>query len=183
MKTAFFPYSVDDEGRLNLYWTTNNIINNVFVAEAENIKDDIIDEVLNLLELDLNSPRVSFLGTFTLDNIFLNKNQIESEIELNELDCIAFNVTGMNMKPLESKYSLKHNPAFTLNVEQNTLLLAIIFKLIMVKKNMSNSESEVEYIDNTLDSEIPNTDVDIDKVSSEKSDDIDDELPNPNFSK
>jgi hypothetical protein len=179
MKTAFFPYSVDKEGKLNLYWTTNNIINNVFVAEASNVKDDIIDEVLNQLQLELDSPRVLYLGTFTLDNIFNPSLPDGEEVKLKELDCIAIDVSGLNLKPFESTYKLKNNPAFTLNYEQNTLLLAILFKLILVKKNVSADEKEVEYEDDTLDSEIPN----FDKEDGGSPDEIDTELPNPKFKK
>lgn len=179
MKTAFFPYSIDKEGKLNLYWTTNNIINNVFVAEASNVKDDIIDEVLKELNLELDSPRVLYLGTFTLDNIFNPSLPDDQEILLKELDCIAVDVSGLNLKQFELAYKLKSNPAFTLNYEQNTLLLAILFKLLLVKKNISTDETDVDYVDDTLDNEVPNFEYE----DGMQPDEVDEELPNPKFKK
>jgi hypothetical protein len=178
MKTAFFPYSIDDEGRLNLLWVRNNITNNVLIEETTNIKDDVIDEVLKELELEVDSDRVLYLGSFTLDSNFNGEKQDDiTQPNLKDIDAIAINVTGMNLKQFSEKYGLKELPAFTLNYEENSLFLAIVFKLILVQKSLSEKEEVIDYQDDDIDSEIENTEG---IVSPDSTDDIDSEIENPN---
>jgi hypothetical protein len=179
MKTAFFPYSIDDEGRLNLIWVRNNVTNNLLIEETTNIKDDVIDEVLKELELEVDSDRVLYLGTFTLDSNFNggSSDNISNE-KTKDIDTIAINVTGMNLKQFSEKYGLKELPAFTLNYEENSLLLATVFKLILVQKSLSEKEDEIDYQDDDIDSEIENTQ---EIVSPDSLDDLDTEIENPNI--
>lgn len=179
MKTAFFPYSIDDEGRLNLIWVRNNVTNNLLIEETTNIKDDVIDEVLKELELEVDSDRVLYLGTFTLDSNFNGeKTDAISNEKTKDIDTIAINVTGMNLKQFSEKYGLKELPAFTLNYEENSLLLATVFKLILVQKSLSEKEDEIDYQDDDIDSEIENTQ---EIVSPDSLDDLDTEIENPNI--
>lgn len=133
MKAAFFLYSTDIEDRLNLYYTYNSIEAKAFIASPKDVEEDVIYEILQELEIDIDSERVTYLGTFNFNNISLVEET---------LDAIAINVSSLNMKPLIEKYNLKENLAFMIGKEENTLILSLMFKLILNKKKLAETKEE-----------------------------------------
>lgn len=129
---AFMLYTSTEEGQLGVYFSENILNNRPFIIKPEDENHDILGEILKQLEIEVDSKRICFLGSFNNDGEFGN-NKIGQEI-----DAIAIDVSSLNMKEFSNKWNIRENPAYTLNREENSLILAMMFKLIITKKKLGN---------------------------------------------
>lgn len=133
---AFLLYTMTEEGQLGVYFSENILENRPFIIEPEDENHDILEELLKELDLEVDSKRICFLGSFNNDGAFGNDSVGE------EIDAIAIDVSSLNMTQFVSKWSIKENPAYVLNREENSLLLAMLFKLIITKKKLGNRKKK-----------------------------------------
>jgi hypothetical protein len=130
MKAAFLLYSLDQEDKLNVYYTSDSFPSRAFIASPKNYESDVIYEILQELELEIDSPRVTYLGTFNFDGVSPGNDT---------LDAIAINVSSLNMKPLMEKYKLKEKLAYEIGQEENSFILSLMMKLILNMKKKKNN--------------------------------------------
>lgn len=133
---AFMLYTATEEGQLGVYFSENILENRPFIIEPEDENHDILEELLSELELEVDSKRICFLGSFNNDGAFGNSGVSE------EIDAIAIDVSSLNMSQFAPKWNLKENPAYVLNREENSLLMAMMFKLIITKKKLGNRKNK-----------------------------------------
>lgn len=122
MTTAYFIYSQDAEGRLNLYYTINTISSIAFTTIQSRSNRTPFEDILSSLNIDEDSERITYLGTFTFD-----------KMSNDEIDAIAINVSSINMKNFIAEYKLKENPSHQMGREENSFILAMFAKLIIEK--------------------------------------------------
>jgi hypothetical protein len=135
-KMGFLLYTMTKEGQLGVYYSENVLNNRPFIVEPQDETHDVLAEILDELELEVDSKRISFLGSFNNDGSF------GAEEVTREIDAIAIDVSSLNMREFISKWSLKENFAYVLNREENSLLLAMMMKLILTKKKLANVKNK-----------------------------------------
>lgn len=133
IKTAFFIYSTTNEGALNVYYTKNSYPIKAFIVSQEKIDEDPINKILKNLKLEIDSNRITYMGTLTFDGISVAENDIEA---------IAIDVSSMNMKHFMEVWDLKEQPSYFLSREDNTFILSLVMKLILTKKLVSDLKDE-----------------------------------------